>query len=263
MPTELEVAVEAAEAAAAIVRAGFGATHDTRLKGAVDPVTVIDTEAEQAIRSVLARARPADGILGEEEGGSGWDTDRVWVVDPLDGTVNYVHGLPHVSVSVALWIEGRPEVGVIIDVSRRETFAARAGGGATLNEKAIRVSPTTEMTASLVATGFPYDRQRHADAYASVLGRVLGAVQGIRRLGSAALDLAWVACGRYDAYWEYGLAPWDAAAGSLIVAEAAGQVTDHTGRPHRPDSRSLVASNGVIHEPLRAIVEANLPGHLR
>ena len=154
-------------------------------------------------------------------------------------------------------------MGVIIDVARDEVFSAVAGGGAALNGAAITVSNLAEMPDCVIATGFPYDRRAHAAEYAAALAAVLAEVQGVRRFGSAALDLAWVACGRYDAYWEYGLAPWDAAAGSLLVREAGGEVTDHDGGRHGLDSPAIVSSNGRIHEGLRQIVADRLPGHLR
>lgn len=263
MHPDLEVALEAARAGAAVVRAGFAGDVAVRLKGDVDPVTVIDTAAEAAIIGVISARRPGDHVLGEESGGSAWDAERVWIVDPLDGTINFLHGIPHVAVSVALWEEGVAQVGVVGDVMRDETFTAVAGGGAHMNGSPIGVSKFDEMTDSVVATGFPYDRRAHAAAYATTLGAVLSEVQGIRRFGSAALDLAWVACGRYDAYWEYGLAPWDAAAGALLVVEAGGRVTDHGERRHDLDSPSVVASNGHIHRSLSKIVAAHLPEHLR
>lgn len=263
MHPDLEVAVEAARAGAEVVRAGFGGDLDVRMKGDVDPVTAVDTAAEAAVMAVIGHHRRHDEVLGEESGGSGWKADRVWIVDPLDGTINFLHAIPHVAVSVALWEKGRAVVGVVVDVSRDELFSAVAGEGAAMNGAPIRVSDLAEMTNCVVATGFPYDRRAHATEYATTLGAVLAQVQGVRRFGSAALDLAWVACGRYDAYWEYGLAPWDAAAGSLLVQEAGGEVTDHTGARNGLDSTALVASNGLIHEGLRQIVADHLPPHRR
>lgn len=263
MHPDLDTALEAATAGAAVVRAGFAGEIAVRLKGDVDPVTATDTAAEAAIFGVISARRPGDHVLGEESGGSAWDEDRVWIVDPLDGTINFLHGIPHVAVSVALWEWGVAQVGVVVDVMRDETFTAVAGGGAHVNGSPISVSKLEEMTDGVVATGFPYDRRAHAAAYAAALGAVLSEIQGVRRFGSAALDLAWVACGRYDAYWEYGLAPWDAAAGALLVEEAGGRVTDHSGERHLLDSPSVVASNGHVHRDLSKIVAAHLPEHLR
>lgn len=263
MHPDLPVALAAARAGAVVVREGFSGTVEAHMKGEVDPVTSIDTAAEHAVRAILGRERPAEQILGEEEGGSGWDEGRVWIVDPLDGTVNFVHHMPHVAVSVALWERGAPVVGVVIDVMREEEFAAAAGLGAELNGRPVRVSDQDDLGEALVVTGFPYDRRRRADDYAAVVGAVLARVQGLRRLGSAALDFAWVACGRFDGYWEYGLAPWDAAAGVLLVEEAGGRVATASGAGFDLDSPTVVASNGLIHDALAEVVHASLPADLR
>ena len=255
MQHDLKVALEAARAGAAVVRAGFDTVTSVRMKGEVDPVTAIDLAAEEAIMGVIAQMCPGDPTLGEESGGSGWDAPRVWIVDPLDGTVNFLHSIPHVSVSVAVWEEARPVAGVVIDVMRNEEFTAAAGQGAWFNSKPMRVSDEADLGNAMVATGFGYDRRVKAAELASRMGRVLAQVQGIRRLGSAALDLAWVAKGRYDAYWEDGLAPWDAAAGTLLVTEAGGLVTDMSGSSHALDSPTVIATNGKVHDSLRRIVE--------
>jgi myo-inositol-1(or 4)-monophosphatase len=261
------VAVRAARAGADVVQAGFFEPLDTELKGAVDPVTQIDRQAEEAIRSVIASHFPNDDVLGEEGGGEPWGSERVWIVDPLDGTVNFVRRIPQVAVSVGLWQRGRPEVGVVIDVARNDEFVAVADKGATMNGSPIRVSETPRLEDAVLVTGFPYDRREHAAAYLAVVEAVLLRSRGIRRLGAAALDLAWVACGRFDGYWEhggdYGIQPWDIAAGMLLVTEAGGRFTDHTGEPHRLEAAAHVASNGKIHEELRTIVSENLPAHLR
>lgn len=249
-----------------MVQAGFFQPLDTELKGAVDPVTQIDTEAERAIRSVISTHFPEDSILGEEEGGGDWRAGRTWIVDPLDGTVNYLNRVPLVAVSVALWDSARPLVGVIIDVAHNDQFIAVTGEGATMNGKPIAVSDTPTLEDSLVVTGFPYDRRQHAAAYLKVVEEVMIRTRGTRRLGAAALDLAWVACGRFDGYWEHGgphgIKPWDIAAGLLLVTEAGGRFTDHTGQVNSLGSAAYVASNGKIHEELRAIVEATMPEHL-
>jgi myo-inositol-1(or 4)-monophosphatase len=264
---DLWVARKAARVGADIVQTGFFQELDTEMKGAVDPVTQVDREAEEAIVSVIAAHFPRDGVLAEEGGGVDWSTGRVWIVDPLDGTVNYVHRIPHVAVSIALWDGGRPLVGVIVDVARNDEYVAVSGGGATLNGEPIRVSTTPRLDRSLVVTGFPYDRHLHAPAYLRVMEEVMTASQGTRRLGAAALDLAWVACGKFDAYWEHGgphgLRPWDVAAGTLVVTEAGGTVTDHAGAVNDLEARATVASNGLVHEELRAIVAATMPEHLR
>jgi myo-inositol-1(or 4)-monophosphatase len=247
---DLEVARAAAVAAAQIIRArGSGIAE---YKGAVDPVTAVDREAEAAITKVLGSHRPADGLLAEEGTGTESTSGRRWVVDPLDGTVNFLHGVPQVSVSVALESDSEPVVGVIRDVYRDEEFTAERGKGAYLNGAPITVSGTRLLSTSLVSTGFGYDRQQRAADYTRVVTAVLEVAQGIRRLGSAALDLAWVACGRYDGHWEVRLSPWDVAAGMLIVREAGGTVTASDGGP--ASHRDIVATNGRIHEDLRKVV---------
>lgn len=261
------VAVRAARAGADIVQTGFFQTLDTEMKSAVDPVTQVDRDAEVAIRAVIASHFPDDLILGEEGGGSGdWRSGRIWIVDPLDGTVNFVHRLPQVAVSVGLWDDGKPLVGVIIDVARNDEYVAVAGGGATLNGAEIHVSETATLDQSLVCTGFPYDRRQHAAAYLRVVEEVMLNSQGTRRLGAAALDLAWLAAGRYDGYWEHGgsqgIKPWDVAAGILLVTEAGGTYTDETGAVNQLEARAHVASNGKVHEELRVIVARTMPEHL-
>ena len=261
------VAVRAARAGAAVVRQGFGEELATEMKGVVDPVTQVDHEAEDAIKRVIAAHFPNDSILAEEGGGADWRGRRVWIVDPLDGTVNFVNRIPQVAVSVALWHERKPLVGVVIDVARDEEFVAGLGEGATSNGRPIRVSETAELRDALVATGFPYDRQQHAGAYLAVLEQVMSRSRGMRRMGAAALDMAWVACGRFDGYWEHGGAagvkPWDAAAGMLLVAEAGGTATDSTGADNELQPSAFVVTNGKIHEELRQIVDDTLPTHLR
>ncbi len=215
---EEAVALEAARAAARLQAVRPRQVHH---KGAVDLVTEVDLASEAAIREILARHTPDIPVLGEEGGGGDGAATR-WVVDPLDGTTNFVHGLPHYGPSVALEVDGEVVVGVVIDVGRREVFRASRGHGAWLGDVRMQVSPTAELQQALVATGFAYDRGERADFYLERVARVFRACQGLRRAGAAALDLAWVAAGRLDAYWEFHLGPWDVAAGSLLVEEAGG-----------------------------------------
>lgn len=263
---EARVAVRAARAAAEVIAAGISGEFATVMKGAVDPVTDIDEAAEEAIRSVITAHFPHDAMLGEEGGGGDWSRGRVWIFDPLDGTVNFVNRIPHVAVSVALWERGRPAAGVVVDVTRGEEFVAVAGGGARLGSAPIQVSTVDDLQNAVLATGFPYDRHLHARAYLEVMEQVMVRSRGTRRMGSAALDLAWVACGRYDGYWEHGgplgVQPWDVAAGLLLVTEAGGTLTDNTGAVNRLDAAAFVASNGKIHEDLRLIVDRHMPAHL-
>jgi myo-inositol-1(or 4)-monophosphatase len=261
--TDLDVALAAARAAAGVIHRALATTTAVTMKGAVDPVTAVDEEAERAVFDLLRKERPDDALLGEESGGSDWRSPRVWIVDPLDGTVNFVHGVPQIAVSLALWQDGRPQVAVIVDVARHEEFTAEAGAGAFLNGAPVSVSERAHLGECLVATGFPYDRQAHALAYAEWMGHVLARVRGIRRIGSAALDLAWTACGRFDAYWEAGLQPWDAAAGILLVEESGGVVSGAWGRPYDLDESVLVAAGPAIHAELGELVSRHVPRHLR
>jgi myo-inositol-1(or 4)-monophosphatase len=260
------VAVRAARAGAGVVRLGFDEDFTTEMKGVVDPVTEVDHEAEHAITSVIAAHFPDDAILAEEGGGADWRGSRVWIVDPLDGTVNFVNRIPQVAVSVALWDEGRPLVGVVIDVARDEEFVASYGEGARSNGHPIHVSETAQLQDSLLATGFPYDRQEHARSYLEVMEQVMTRSRGMRRMGAAALDMAWVACGRFDGYWEHGgragVKPWDAAAGMLLVAEAGGTATDSKGSANELEPAAFVVTNGKIHEELRQIIDDSIPEHL-
>ncbi|MDH3605549.1 MAG: inositol monophosphatase [Acidimicrobiia bacterium] len=252
------VAIAAAQAGAAIVGAGFGQPHTVEFKGTVDPVTEIDHRAEEAILAILRAERPDDAVLAEERGGSRDLSGRHWIVDPLDGTVNFHHGIPQVAVAVALYEDGQPRVGVVVDPLREETFVAETGSGAWLNGEPIAVS-TRPLSEGVIATGFPYDRREQGSRYAAIVGAVLEEVRGIRRLGSAALDLVWVACGRLDGYWEFGLAPWDIAAAMVVVLEAGGVVTDHTGVPSTVLDSLYVAGGPALQPELRTVVGAHLP----
>lgn len=258
---DLAVALKAAHAGAAVVREHFGTALDADYKRKFDPVTAVDRAAEAAIIHVISTEKPDDGILAEEGGGAARD-GRYWIIDPLDGTVNFVHSIPQVAVSVALWDGSQALVGVVIDVLRNEVFVAQSGLGATLNGQKMTVSDRSELSTCIVGTGFPYDHDVHADGLSVVVREVLREVNGLRRFGSAALDLAWVAAGRFDAYWELGIAPWDGAAGMLLVREAGGTVTDPWGTPSDPFRPLVVASNTVIHEDIRSIVHDNLPSHM-
>lgn len=258
---DLELALAAAATGAEIVRSGFGAHTTTIQKGWLDPVTEVDKASEKAIVDLLTEHRPDDGLLGEE-GASRASSGRRWIIDPLDGTVNFIHGIPHVSVSVGLWDREQALVGAVVDAMGGEVFAAEHGQGATVDGVPINVSDTTELHRGVIATGFPYDRDQYAKAYATTLGEVLARVNGVRRLGSAALDFCWLAAGRYDAYWEYSLGPWDAAAGVLIAQEAGALITDARGQTHTLESPHLLAATPALHSPLLSIIEPSLPPHL-
>ncbi|HAX81554.1 MAG TPA: inositol monophosphatase [Actinobacteria bacterium] len=248
---DLTLARLAAAEAAAIIASWRGRIEGADFKGDVDPVTIADREAEAAITSLIATHRPGDGMLAEEGGASGAPSARRWVVDPLDGTVNFLHGVPQVAVSIALEIDGTAALGVIRDVFRDEEFVAVRGAGATRDGAPIAVSECRELRRALVSTGFAYDRQARAAEYMRPVTAVLEVVQGIRRNGSAAIDLAWVACGRFDAHWEFNLSPWDVAAGFLLVTEAGGEVLGFDGPP---DHRGFTAGTPDVAPALHAVV---------
>ncbi len=246
MTRELEAALSAAKEAGEVLRKGFGWQHSVRYKGEVDLVTEVDEQAEQVIREILLGAFPTYGMLAEEGGTLVGEEDARWIVDPLDGTTNYAHGLPFFCVSVALERCGRVVLGVVHDPMHEETFVAERGGGATLNGEPIKVSDTEELIRALIATGFPYDRAEMPEAL-ELFGRFAATTQGMRRLGSAALDLCYVASGRLDGYYERGIWAWDIAAGNLILEEAGGKVTNYRGGILDLEGREIVASNGALH----------------
>jgi len=243
---ELEAALSAAKEAGEVLRKGFGWQHSVRYKGEVDLVTEVDEQAEQVIREILLGAFPAYGMLAEEGGALVGEEDARWIVDPLDGTTNFAHGLPIFAVSIALERAGEVVLGVIHDPIREEAYVAERGRGTTLNGEPIRVSDTDELIQALIATGFPYDRAEMPEAL-ELFERFAAITRGMRRLGSTALDLCYVAAGRLDGYYERGIWAWDIAAGGLILEEAGGKVTDYRGDELNLEGREIVASNGTLH----------------
>jgi myo-inositol-1(or 4)-monophosphatase len=261
LTSEVEVALSAARRAGEVLRAGFGAEHAITYKGEVDLVTEIDEEAERVIRGELLGAFPTYGMLAEEGGKLAGEEDARWIVDPLDGTTNYAHGLSIFCVSIALERAGEVVLGVVHDPRGEETFVAQRGRGATLNGDPIRVSDTDELIQSLIVTGFPYDRTEMPEAL-ELFGRLAASTRGMRRLGSAALDLCYVASGRLDGYYERGIWPWDLAAGSVIVEEAGGKLTNYQGDVLDLSGREIVASNGRLHSAItRFTGEGDRRGH--
>ncbi len=258
---DLQLALAAARAGAVVVRDRAGRIRSPEFKAANDPVTEADRAAQGAIVAMLRAARPGDEIVAEEGDTGTAAAARRWLVDPLDGTVNFIAGIPHVAVSVALYDGERAEVGVVVDVFRGEEFVAVAGGGATCDGARLSVTDRPGLAGAVIATGFPYDHLTYD--YTPPLRAVLGRAQGIRRLGAAALDFAWVAAGRLDGFWELGLAPWDVAAGLLLVREAGGRATTPAGDEAAPESRLMVVTNGRLHEELRSLIAGNMPDHLR
>ncbi len=246
MKKELEAALSASSRAGEVLRSGFGAEHAITYKGEVDLVTEVDEESERVIREELLGTFPTHGMLAEEGGVQAGEENARWIVDPLDGTTNYAHGLPVFAVSIALERDGEVILGVVHDPMRDEIFVAERGAGATLNGEPIRVSETDEPIRALIATGLPYDRERMPEAL-ELFGRFAALSRGMRRLGAAAIDLCYVACGRLDGYYERGIWPWDLAAGSLILREAGGRITDYRGDALDLAGREVVASNGWLH----------------
>jgi myo-inositol-1(or 4)-monophosphatase len=233
-------------------------------KGRNDFVTDVDRSAEQEIIDTIRRSYPNHGFLAEESGESaGRDAEFVWIIDPLDGTTNFLHGFPQFCVSIALRHRGRLEHAVIYDPMRQELFTASRGGGAQLDDKRIRVSKSRGLEGALIGTGFPYRANtRWLDPYLAMLKAVALETAGVRRPGSAALDLAWVAAGRTDAYWELGLSPWDTAAGVLLVTEAGGRVGTLTGGEYLLGG-DIVAGSPKTYEALLALLAPHVPADLR
>jgi myo-inositol-1(or 4)-monophosphatase len=249
----LDFAVDVAQRAGKLLHEGLAGPREIRFKGAIDLVTEMDVAAEKLIVDALRERFPDHAILAEEGGATEAASGYKWVVDPLDGTTNYAHGLPIFCVSIGLEKDGEPILGVICAPAIGELYAAEKGKGATLNGQPIHVSTTDDLQRALLVTGFPYDvqvKQSNLHHFSKFIHRS----QAVRRLGSAALDLAWVAAGRFDGFWEPRLAPWDLCAGSVIVAEAGGRVTGYGGGPFSIYGKEVLASNGRVHDAMIAVL---------
>ena len=233
-----------------------------RTKAAHDYVSEVDQEAERTIVETLRSAYPEHAILAEEGGASG-SSDYVWIVDPLDGTTNFLHGFPQYAVSIALMHRGVITQAVVYDPNRNDLFTASRGRGAYLNEHRIRVSRRARLSESLIGTGFPFRQFKHLDTYLAILREVMQKAPGVRRAGSAALDLAYVAAGRLDAFWEFGLSPWDIAAGALLVIEAGGLIGDLEGNEDYLKSGNVIAGNPKVFAQMVQLIGAHLPEELR
>ena len=249
-PLYLATAIEAVIRAGEAQLARFGGDIRVDKKGAIDLVTEMDLEIEREFRAMIAERFPTHTVLGEEFEATGDREARssfCWVLDPIDGTTNYAHGLPIFCASLALEIDGRPAVGAVYDPNRRELFTAEKGHGAWLNGGPLRVSTSGALIDSLLVTGFHYNIHRDARELVELFGEFISRARAVRRLGSAALDLCYVAAGRFDAFWEHKLQPWDVAAGALIVEEAGGRVTTIEGDSFDSRVGSVLATNGHIH----------------
>ena len=248
----LEVAVGIAREAGAILREGFAHPKKITYKGEVDLVTESDRRSEELVVARLKRHFPDHGIVAEEGSGAAARTKYCWHVDPLDGTTNFAHGYPCFAVSIGLVEDAKPIVGVVFNPVADEMFTAVRGKGAFLNDKRIHVSRVEKLAQSLVATGFP-THLRKKSSNMEYYWQFTLRTHGVRRDGSASLDLCAVACGRFEAYWEFGLSSWDTAAGVLLVEEAGGKVTDLAGGPYPLGGPSLISSNGLIHAELQEV----------
>ncbi|OGP94732.1 MAG: hypothetical protein A2157_01295 [Deltaproteobacteria bacterium RBG_16_47_11] len=252
----LRLAIAAAKEAGRIQMLHFGHSHPVEYKGEFNPVTEVDRLCERAIVKMISDAFPSHDILTEESPFEGKGSPWKWIIDPLDGTTNYFHGFPCFCVSIGLEVEGEVKMGVVYVPPLNELFHAEKGKGAFLNGERTVVSRVDRLRKSLLCTGFPYDVHEQVDFYLRYFRQFLTKSFAIRRPGSAAVDLSYLAAGRFDGFWEFKLHAWDVAAASLMITEAGGKVTDLQGRPFNIDSEEILASNGFIHqEMLQAIQE--------
>jgi len=255
LSAERNQAVAAARAAGDLLRDELSSPRRILYKGSpTNLVTEMDARVETLIVDRLAAAFPGDAILAEERGAQAGRSGRRWIIDPLDGTTNYAHGLPIYGVSIALEVAGRVQLGVVYDPSQRELFVAERDAGAFCNGARLAVSTTATLDESLLATGFPYDIRANADNNLRQYAAFAVRARGVRRLGSAVLYLAWLAAVRFDGYWELRLGPWDVAAAGLMVEEAGGRLTALTGTPLDLEAPTVLASNGRIHEAMLAVL---------
>lgn len=253
----LVLAVEAARGAGGILLAGMTETLDVRYKGDINLVTQVDLASERFIVDLLLSRVPDHGILAEEGSNREGASAYRWLIDPLDGTTNYAHHFPFFCVSIGLQYEKDMIIGVVYDPVRDELFAAARGAGAWCNDRPLAVSATPALATSLLVTGFAYDSRHRTNNNFRHFKDMSGVVQGIRRTGSAALDLCYVAAGRFDGFWELNLAPWDTAAGCVLLEEAGGRITDFRGAAFSPYTPELVASNGHIHDGMLKVLNQN------
>ncbi|MFN0165067.1 MAG: inositol monophosphatase family protein [Bryobacteraceae bacterium] len=262
MASPLETAAGIAREAGALVANYFERRVAFELKGEFDLVTEADRASERLVVERLRSHFPTHSIVAEETGVHQGSSEHCWYVDPLDGTTNFAHGFPVFNVTLAYEHLGELACGVVYDPTRQEMFSAERGGGAYLNNRRIRVSAAKRIDEALLATGFP-SRKRHESVNVHFFHQVGMITHGVRRAGSAAIDLAYVACGRFDGFWEFGLNPWDMAAGILMIQEAGGAVSEMQGAPHTLKSANLTATNGAIHQELLALFAEVFAGRYR
>jgi myo-inositol-1(or 4)-monophosphatase len=254
-PLYTTTAIEAVVKAGELQLQQFGSDVHIDMKGTIDLVTEVDVAVERMFRALIAERFPGHQILAEEMGGAtSAPPGPCWIFDPIDGTTNYAHGLPIFCSSLALEIDGVPEVAAVFDPTRKELFTAERGGGAYLNGRRIHVSRAERLVDAMLVTGFPYDVHSRVDEIVGLFGEFVGKARAVRRLGSAAIDLCYVAAGRMDGFWETDLKAWDIAGGALIVAEAGGTVTDTDGRPFVSRGGHVLASNPHLHGPMVEVI---------
>lgn len=253
----LNIAIQAARSASRVILKYIDRLDSVTIseKGKNDLVSEVDRFSEQEIIYTIRKAYPGHSILAEESGHHHQSDRYCWIIDPLDGTTNYLHGFPQFAISIAARVDDKLEVGVVYDPLRDELFSAAAGQGAQMNHRRMRVSKTPKLEDALIGTGFPFREMQNFEKYLKIFSTVLPIAQGIRRAGSAALDLAYVGCGRLDGFWESGLSEWDMAAGALLIKEAGGTITDYRGEHHYLKTGEVVAGNPKVFTSLLEIVQ--------
>ena len=261
----LNIAVKAARRAGAIINRASQdiGTLTIKSKNFNDFVSEVDVAAERAIIDTLKDAYPSHGFLGEESGSTSHQSDFIWIIDPLDGTTNFLHSFPQYCVSIALQHKGEITQAVIYEPNRNDLYTATKGRGAFLNDKRIRVSKCDKLQEALIGTGFPFRDFKYLDDYLHMFKSMIQKTTGIRRAGSAALDLAYVASGALDGFWEIGLSPWDIAAGGLLIQEAGGIVTDLSGQTGWFESGNILVASPKIHDDMQAIIASHIPATLK
>lgn len=254
-PLLLTTAIEAVVRAGDVMMSRFGKDIRVDKKGVIDLVTEVDVAIERTFREMIGERFPDHAVLGEEMGGSAAvPSGPCWIFDPIDGTTNFAHGLPIFCASLALEIDGEAEVAAVYDPTRQELFVAERGGGAFMNGRRLRVSAAGALVDALLVTGFPYDVHQRVEEIVGLFASFVGRARAVRRLGSAAIDLCYVAAGRMDGFWESDLKPWDIAGGALVVAEAGGRVTNMNGDAFSSRAGHVLATNGLLHDAMLEVI---------